>query len=108
MEIKINLNIDITNFNQIIETLHTLINKETKLQNTVPSRNKEDLIELSINSQKQNISLPQIRENLSYLMNNGKMLVAQQLLKKYNAEKIVDIKEEDYENLYKDIINQIN
>ena len=108
MEIKINLNIDITNFNQIIETLHTLANKETKLQNVMPSRDEQDLIELPINAPKGNVDLPKIREKISYLMNNEKMLVAQQLLKKYNAKKITDIKAEDYENLYKDIINQIN
>ena len=110
MEIKINLNINIDNFNELIEKLSQLSNT------TIPSRTRDfDNTEIIQNIKpKENISfnkdidLTKLRESIATITRNGNILAVQNLLKKYNAKTLVEVNKEDYNSLYNEISKLIN
>ena len=110
MEIKINLNINIDNINQLIEKLSQLSNT------TIPSRIKDSDNTEIIQSIKpkentsfnKDIDLTKLRESIATITRNGNILAVQNLLKKYNAKTLVEVNKEDYNSLYNEISKLIN
>lgn len=94
MEIKIDININLSNFNQIINQLSQLMsNTDEKVKQIQP---------------KENIDMTKLREKVTYLASGGNLEKVQEILNKYNAKKITDVKPDDYEKVYNEIINHIN
>ena len=110
MEIKINLNINIDNINQLIEKLSQLSNT------TIPSRTRDfDNTEIiqSIKPKEntsfnKDIDLTKLRESIATITRNGNILAVQNLLKKYNAKTLLEVNKEDYNSLYNEISKLIN
>ena len=111
MEIKINLNINIDNINQLIEKLSQLSNKTTIPSRTGDFDNTEIIQSIK---QKENtsfnkdIDLTKLRESIATITRNGNILAVQNLLKKYNAKTLVEVNKEDYNSLYNEISKLIN
>jgi hypothetical protein len=128
MEIKIDINLNLQNINQIIDKLSYLINKPTyiepnpstkaisqsgndksdlKTSNNIKSEiNKEihpKLNEDKVNENKVDITIDDIRNKISNLSQIGKVSKAKEILLKYNATKVSQINSEHYENLYKEL-----
>ncbi len=123
MEIKIDINLNLQNINQIIDKLSYLINKATyiepnpstkaisqevidksdlKSSNNIKSEiNKEIRTELNENTV--DLTIDDIRNKISNLSQIGKVSKAKEILSKYNATKVSQINNEDYENLYKEL-----
>ena len=123
MEIKIDINLNLQNINQIIDKLSCLINKATyiepnpstkaisqevihksdlKSSNNIKSEiNKEISTELNENTV--DLTIDDIRNKISNLSQIGKVSKAKEILSKYNATKVSQINNEDYENLYKEL-----
>ncbi|MGL5314858.1 MAG: hypothetical protein ACRC92_16520 [Peptostreptococcaceae bacterium] len=94
MQIKIDINLNLSNFNQIINQLSQLLpSTDEKIKQIEP---------------KENIDMTKLREKVTYLTNGGNLEIVQEILNKYNAKKITDVKPDDYEKLYNEIINHIN
>lgn len=94
MEIKIDININLSNFNQIKNQLSQLLPSTDEKVNQIQT--------------KENIDITKLREKVTYLANGGNLEIVQEILNKYNAKKITDVKPDDYEKLYNEIINHIN
>lgn len=75
MEIKINLNINLENFNQILDKLS----------------NKD-------------IDITKLRQSIGEATKSGNLLAVQNLLKKYNAKTLVEVDKKDYNSLYSEIL----
>jgi hypothetical protein len=128
MEIKIDINLNLQNINQIIDKLSYLINKGTyiepnpstkaisqsvndksdiKTSNNIKSKiNKEihtKLNENKVNENTVDITIDDIRNKISSLSQIGKVSKAKEILSKYNATKVSQINSEHYENLYKEL-----
>ncbi len=99
MNIKIDINLNLENINQIIETLTTMMNFDTYKANICTGNN---------NSAKETITIDTIRENISKLSQNGKIQTAKEILSKYNASKVSQINCNDYENINKELITMLN
>jgi len=100
MEIKINLNINLDNFNEFIEKLSQITNKANNNQTILPSRTK--------NCESIDIDITKLRESIATITRNGNILAVQNLLKKYNAKTLVEVNKEDYNSLYNEISKLIN
>ena len=128
MEIKIDINLNLQNINQIIDKLSYLINKGTYIEpnpstkaisqsvndksdiktsnNIKPEINKE--IHTKVNENKVNentvaITIDDIRNKISNLSQIGKVSKAKEILSKYNATKVSQIDSGHYEKLYKEL-----
>jgi len=128
MEIKIDINLNLKNINQIIDKLSYLINKSNYIEPNPSTKaisqsvsNKSDLktsnnikseineeINMQVNENKVNenklaITIDDIRNKISNLSQIGKVSKAKEILSKYNATKVSQINNEHYENLYKEL-----
>lgn len=111
MEIKINLNINIDNFNELIEKLSQLSNKTTIPSRTGDFDNTEIIQSIKPKentSFNKDIDLTKLRESIATITRNGNILAVQNLLKKYNAKTLVEVNKEDYNSLYNEISKLIN
>lgn len=99
MNIKIDINLNLENINQIIETLTTMMNFDTYKANVCTENN---------NITKETVTLDTIRENISKLSQHGKIQTAKEILSKYNASKVSQINCNDYENINKELITVLN
>ena len=98
MEIKVDININLNNINQIINQLSQLI----------PGRiQPSEKIEIN-KSLETKIDITELREKVAHFASSGNVAQVQELLQKYNAKKVTDVKPEDYEKLYNDIAKHIN
>ncbi|HSQ87560.1 hypothetical protein [Romboutsia sp.] len=102
MEIKIDINLNLQNANQIIEKLSYIINKTNKPQNIksqdhiqIDSTNKE----ISTKANENKVTIDEIREKISELSQIGKIEKAKEILSKYNSTKVSQINAKDYENI---------
>lgn len=113
MEVKINVKIEVANFDKIIEKLSQFI-QQTNYTNMLSTNEKvkeEQIsnIELATNIEpSQNIDIVKLREKIGQLSMSGKVLQVKQLLEKYNVKKLSDVEPKHYESLYKDITKQLN
>lgn len=99
MEIKVDININLKNINQIINQLSQLI----------PSRlEPAEKIEINKKNTERKIDIIQLREKLVDFGNENGAQQVQVLLQKYNAKKVTEMKPEDYEKLYNEITNNVN
>lgn len=99
MEIKVDININLKNINQIINQLSQLI----------PSRlEPAEKIEINEKTTERKIDIIQLREKLVDFGNENGAQQVQVLLQKYNAKKVTEMKPEDYEKLYNEITNNVN
>lgn len=102
MEIKIDINLNLQNANQIIEKLSYIINKTNKSQIDpiqIDTANKEIHTKVSENT----ITIDEIREKISKLSQIGKIEKAKEILSKYNSTKVSQINAKDYENINKEL-----
>ena len=96
MDIKINLNINLENLSEFLDKLSKL--NQTKIEQTsIPSREEP-----------QNIDISKLREKVAKVTQTGNIIALQDLLKKYNAKTLVEVKKEDYNSLYNEISKLIN
>jgi len=123
MEIKIDINLNLQNINQIIDKLSYLINKSTYIEPNPSTKaisqevtDKSDLqssnnikseinkeISTQVNENTVDLTIDDIRNKISNLSQIGKVSKAKEILSKYNATKVSQINNEDYENLYKEL-----
>ena len=123
MEIKIDINLNLQNINQIIDKLSYLINKGTYIEPNPSTKaisqevsNKSDIktsnnikseinkeIHTKLNENTVAITIDDIRNKISSLSQIGKVSKAKEILSKYNATKVSQINNEHYENLYKEL-----
>ena len=106
MEIKIDINLNLQNANQIIEKLSYIINKTNKSQTIksqdpiqIDSTNKEINTKVSENT----ITIDEIREKISKISKIGKIEKAKEILSKYSSTKVSQINAKDYENINKEL-----
>lgn len=99
MEIKIDINLNVQNINQIIDKLSCLINKN------IPNTSIEDKSDFkSLNNKSiENLSIDDIRNKISSLSQIGKVSKAKEILSKYNATKVSQINNQDYEKIYNEL-----
>lgn len=106
MDIKIDINLNLQNINQIIEKISYLINKE-KIGNE--SKKENNIINKSIDDNRtdilknEDISIEDIRDKISKLSQIGKVSKAKEILSKYNASKVSQINTNDYESINKEL-----
>ena len=119
MEIKIDINLNLQNINQIIDKLSYLINKPTYIEpnpstkaisqevihksDVKTSNNIKSEVNEEILTQVNENTIDDIRDKISNLSQIGKVSKAKEILSKYNATKVSQINNEDYENLYKEL-----
>lgn len=96
MEIKIDINLNLQNINQIIDKLSCLINKNVSIED------KSDFKSLN-NKSIENLSIDDIRNKISSLSQIGKVSKAKEILSKYNATKVSQINNQDYEKIYNEL-----
>lgn len=99
MEIKIDINLNLQNINQIIDKLSGLIDKN--ISNT-SIEDKSDFKSLN-NKSIENLSIDDLRNKISSLSQIGKVSKAKEILSKYNATKVSQINNQDYEKIYNEL-----
>ncbi|WP_042274471.1 hypothetical protein [Faecalimicrobium dakarense] len=104
MEIKIDINLNLQNINQVIEKLSYLINKNNNLEikDTNIHTNEIELNRTEI-IKNECITIEDIREKISKLSQMGKVSKAKEILSKYNASKVSQLNINDYESINKEL-----